>query len=642
MDLKVNLNSLEDASQELKNIDSRLSDIRNRYCTLAYEILNEMEVASEEDIKSAVEKILNMLDEGSMTLKKHERYLINSYQEYLDTERSICALGRDIKDSDMFSGNSSYTKPVIPMKNFINPTVIINPIIIPFIIIDLPDADIGGISDKKGNVIVPDITDDIISGKDQHFDYTRLFMNIISYIAPGAVITGMAVISSVVSYIIVTGYSGGMGLGGLGAIGGLSAGFGNSTIGGLGDGMGSGTGSVGAIGTGGVDAIGIGSGYSPSGVVVSLMDIGGGLLNLIGNAFQTNYNLINALLFKYILDLLLGQFTLPVGDGNYHTLADFLNGNNSNGGEEGLEEDESKQEEEAEEENGEDSESEPDDLSEEENVSAQEEPSSSDKDEEAGETAEDEAYENDEPLSDEATEYVEEDNNIDDEVTENSYDYDSAETGSAEDGSAIDTNYNGGGADSFSADNSGTSSSGSGAGSSGAGAVSAASNIGSGRALADEYVREAASEIDTDSVKDVYSDGGALSYTNGAAESMERDIASKAKPKFENHNSIYGMSLSGGASDVKPKANISASKVAGFAMLSAGVSGGGAAVLTGAAMSATGAAGAAGVEGAKVAAATGLAGGLAILGGAINVLDMVGKAEMCKLYWLSEIKTTIL
>ncbi|MGN1318646.1 MAG: hypothetical protein ACI4VF_06475 [Lachnospirales bacterium] len=280
MEIDVNTYYLECLSEEFRNIGNNFSDIITEYNTLSYEILNEIETESEEDIKTAADELKKAMDNGFITIKKHENFLINTYQDYSLIDKKLSDEAIALVNM-LYQSGSGINMTIVPTPSNILLTV--NPIVLPLVIDKLPNTDISRVNvNNRKSIVITGLIDAIVSESDAKFSYLRAMMGIIGLIAPAAILTGLY--GSIIPDERV-----------LQNILGLT------------------------------DEEDVGSGASGNGT--GKYD---SLLELIGQGFQTNYNLIEALYYSFIIASLLDG-NIVIGElSGYDTLADITYTNKVN------------------------------------------------------------------------------------------------------------------------------------------------------------------------------------------------------------------------------------------------------------------------------------------------------------------------
>lgn len=274
MEYKVICSNLETLSEDYRNMGINLDNIISEYNTLGYEILNNVSTEDVETIKLAIEEIKKLLNEGFITVKKHENFLINAKEKYKGNER-ILAEGLN-KYSEIYSAGGTYQPGVViptPTTTYINHNVT------DLVVDDLPSTTISNVNIKKdkNDIIIPGIKDIITNKNTVIDDSLRIIIGLVSLIAPGAIITGLTT--------ILPGY--------VGHIFGLNGDY-----------------------TGGGD-------WNSSERYGNNFDK---LLDLVGQAFQTNYNLIDILAFNFIINSIING-SIFIGElGKYSTLSDLYYG----------------------------------------------------------------------------------------------------------------------------------------------------------------------------------------------------------------------------------------------------------------------------------------------------------------------------
>lgn len=216
MEIKVNTYNINELSEEFRCIGINLLDIISEYNTVSYEILNEIDLTEFGDVKTYIDELRNILDEGFLTVKKHEKFLIDTYQDYNYTEGSIVNDVTSISNN-LYKGNTIHINSSLsftPVKDILSS---INPVVMPLITNKLPNSNIDKVNVSVGgsNIIIEGLKDNIshnsvstIKDKNkldlngnktntpQHkLEFFYPMIGIIGSIAPGAYITGNNIIN---------------------------------------------------------------------------------------------------------------------------------------------------------------------------------------------------------------------------------------------------------------------------------------------------------------------------------------------------------------------------------------------------------------------------------------------------------------
>ncbi len=272
MRLYVNIRNLEELGENIRTVGNNLRDITDDYRTTNYEILNEIESECTEEIKLSMDEVYNQLDNSFITVKKYESFIVNSYQDYRDTENSIENSTLNLKNN-LYSNEKSNSVSFAPI--VINTgigTIIMN------FDSDLPAINITYIDTNvknSGKLLLSDLKTEINNGKNYIEDSFRVIMGLLSQICPGAEFAWTLPVFA--GFVTTNGLEGFL--------------------------------------DGNTD-----SKLSQLGEVFGDLEA---MAGQIGNAFQTNYRLVSALGLVYILSLIISD-NITIGSlSGFETLADI-------------------------------------------------------------------------------------------------------------------------------------------------------------------------------------------------------------------------------------------------------------------------------------------------------------------------------
>ncbi len=190
MEIAVKTGEIEEMSGEVRRLGARLDEVISTYNTITYEILNEMETELEEEIKISMEEVKKHLEEGFLTVKKHESFLIDAYTLYEDTERRVTAEASEMR-GDLYAGGESsgfmHSVSGLTVLPFVNPTIF--SLVVP----KLPDSKVSRLNLKadKDGIIIKRLRDSIVSGKDKRYDVESGFRALVDFLLPGALSAGL-------------------------------------------------------------------------------------------------------------------------------------------------------------------------------------------------------------------------------------------------------------------------------------------------------------------------------------------------------------------------------------------------------------------------------------------------------------------
>lgn len=134
MELYYNENGIGELKEKIRNIGKRLDGIISSYNTVCYEILDEIEVTADDNLRSDINNIKNSLEESFIFLKRHEMFLEEAIDFYNCVSRKTEAETKKLK-SDMLYEKHNRKSPSRLLNNpmALNTDISTPDIFIPFV-----------------------------------------------------------------------------------------------------------------------------------------------------------------------------------------------------------------------------------------------------------------------------------------------------------------------------------------------------------------------------------------------------------------------------------------------------------------------------------------------------------------------------
>lgn len=184
MEIKVILNELENMNTEIHSYSELINQISSAFNTTCNELMSEIESELDKEINIAVNDTKKLSEKIFLALKRHENFILNTYNKYSDTEGERLLTADRLKSVSINHPSSITLLPTgyIPFKPFVGTLRIID--LFPLL---WPDTNPVAPGNRKiGDIIIPGFFSKIINYDD--ISIHKAFVSAFVSIMPNAVI----------------------------------------------------------------------------------------------------------------------------------------------------------------------------------------------------------------------------------------------------------------------------------------------------------------------------------------------------------------------------------------------------------------------------------------------------------------------